>query len=97
MLLTARNFNHKGYSYSTSFGQVPVLVVFVLKCSLLKNFHYAPVICNPCPPTYGDSEANMRGNDLLSSPAVTGKCRACDITQLYPHGIYSYKEQDYVS
>ena len=28
-----------GYSYLTSFGQVPVLVMFVLKCSLLKNFH----------------------------------------------------------
>ena len=40
----------------------------------------APVICNPCPRTYGDSGANVRGNDLLSSPAVPGKCRACDIT-----------------
>ena len=27
------------YSYPTSFGQVPVLVIFVLKCSLLKNFN----------------------------------------------------------
>ena len=37
----------------------------------------------------------MRGNDLLSSPAVTGKCRACDTTQIYPRGIYSYKKQGY--
>ena len=27
------------YSYPTSFGQVPVLVIFVLKCLLLKNFN----------------------------------------------------------
>ena len=27
------------YSYPTSFGQVPVLVIFVLKCSLLENFN----------------------------------------------------------
>ena len=26
------------YSYPISFGQVPVLVIFVLKCLLLKNF-----------------------------------------------------------
>ena len=26
------------YSYPTSFGQVPVLVISFLKCSLLKNF-----------------------------------------------------------
>ena len=45
----------------------------------------------------GDSGANMWGNDLLSSPAVTGKCRVFDITQIYPRGIYSYKEQDYTS
>ena len=32
----------------------------------------------------GDSGANVRGNDLLSSPAVPGKCRACDIAQIYP-------------
>ena len=36
---------------------------------------------NPAPPpTYGDSGANVRGNDLLSSPAVPSECRACDIT-----------------
>ena len=28
-----------GYSYPTNIGQVPVLVIFVLKCSLLKNFN----------------------------------------------------------
>ena len=28
--------------------------------------------------------ANVRGSDLLSSPAVPGKCRACDIAQIYP-------------
>ena len=27
------------YSYPTSFGQVPVLVIFVLKCSLLKSYN----------------------------------------------------------
>ena len=27
------------YSYTTSFGQVPVLVIFILKCSLPKNFN----------------------------------------------------------
>ena len=45
----------------------------------------------------GDRGANMRGNDLLSSPAVSGKCRACDIVQIYPCEIYSYKEQGYDS
>ena len=39
----------------------------------------------------------MRGNDLLSSPAVPGKCWACDIAQIYPCEIYSYKEQGYDS
>ena len=29
----------------------------------------------------GDSGANVRGSDLLSSPAVPGKYRACDIMQ----------------
>ena len=28
-------------------------------------------------------------------PAVLGKCRACDITQIYPSGIYYYKEEGY--
>ena len=32
----------------------------------------------------GESGANVRGNNLLSSPAVTGKCWACDIAQIYP-------------
>ena len=45
----------------------------------------------------GDSWAYVRGSYLLSSPAVTGKCRACDVTQIYPHGIYYYKEQGYDS
>ena len=44
---------------------------------------YATIIYNPCPsPTGmgGDSGANVRAIDLLSFPAVPGKCRACDIT-----------------
>ena len=36
----------------------------------------------------GDSRANVRGSDLLSFPLVPGKCQACDIMQIYPHGIY---------
>ena len=28
---------------------------------------------------------------------MPGKCRACDITQIYPRGIYYYKEQGYDS
>ena len=54
----------------------------------------------PAPPPTGmggDSGANVLGNDLLSSPAVPGKCQACDITQIYPCKIYSYKEQGYDS
>ena len=39
----------------------------------------------------------MQGSDLLSSPAVPGKCQASDLTQIYPHGIYYYKEQGYDS
>ena len=70
-------------------GAQPVLEQRTDK-SFLKSYQififlwsYAPVICNPCPPphpTYGDSGANVQGNDLLSSPAVLGKCRACDIS-----------------
>ena len=45
----------------------------------------------------GDSGAKVRGNDLMSSPAVSGKCRACDIAQIYPCEIYSCKEQGYDS
>ena len=41
----------------------------------------APVICIPCHTTYGD---NVRGNDLLSSPAVPGKCRACVLRKYTP-------------
>ena len=44
-----------------------------------------------------DSRANVRGSDLLMSPAVLGKCEACDIMQIYPHGLYYYKEQGYDS
>ena len=58
--------------------------------------HQSFVTPAPPPPTYGDSGANVRGSDLLSSPAVPGKCRACDIVNI-PHGIYSYKEQGYDS
>ena len=42
----------------------------------------------------------MRGSDLLSSvefPPESGKCRACDITQIYPIEIYYYKVQGYDS
>ena len=39
----------------------------------------------------------MRGNDLLSSPAVPGKCRACVLCKYTPCEIYSYKEQGYDS
>ena len=35
------------------------------------------------------------GNDFLSSPAVPGKCRASDITQIYHRGFYFYEEQGY--
>ena len=45
----------------------------------------------------GDSMANVWGSDLSSSPAVPGKCWACGIMQIYPHGIYYYKEQGYDS
>ena len=41
----------------------------------------------------GDSRANVWGSDFLSSLAVPRKCRACDIMQIYPRGIYDYKEQ----
>ena len=53
----------------------------------------------PAPPTgmAGDSGANVQGSDLLSSPAVPGKCRASDIMQIYPRGIYYYKEHGYDS
>ena len=36
------------------------------------------------PPTYGDSGANVRGNDLLSSPTVPGKSRACVLRKYTP-------------
>ena len=39
----------------------------------------------------------MRVSDLFNSPVVLDKCRACDITQKYPRGIYYYKEQGYDS
>ena len=32
---------------------------------------------------------------FLVPPAVLGKCWACDITQIYPHWIYYYKECGY--
>ena len=38
----------------------------------------------PPSPWAGDNGANVRGNDLLGSPAGPGKCRACDIAQIYP-------------
>ena len=50
----------------------------------------------PHPTTYGDGP-NVRGSDLSSSPALPGKCWACDIMQIYPLGIYYYKEQGYDS
>ena len=45
----------------------------------------------------GDSGANEWGSDLLRYPADPGKCRACDITQIYTHESYYYKEQSYNS
>ena len=49
------------------------------------------------PPTGmgGDSRTNVRGNDNLSSPAVSGKCQACAIAQIYPRGNYCYKVWGY--
>ena len=35
-------------SYPTSFGQVPVLVIFVLKCSLLKHSNLFYILRNAC-------------------------------------------------
>ena len=37
----------------------------------------------------------MRANNILSSPAVSGKNRACYITQTYLDEIYYFKERDY--
>ena len=37
----------------------------------------------------------MRASNILSSPAVSGKCRACYITQTYLNEIYYFKERDY--
>ena len=38
--------------------------------------------------------ANVRGSDLLSSTAVAGKCRATDITQIYPLEFTIIKDRD---
>ena len=32
----------------------------------------------------GDSGANVWGSDLMSFPAVSGKCQACATAQMYP-------------
>ena len=68
----------------------------------LSHVNYAPVICSHLPPPHlrgwaGGGGPNVWGNDLLSSPAVPGKCRACDITQIYLHGINYYTEQGFDS
>ena len=42
----------------------------------------------------GESRANVRDSDPLTSPAVHGKCRAYAITQIYPRRIYYYNEHD---
>ena len=58
----------------------------------------ASVICNHFPsPTGmgGDSGANVRGSDILSSPAVPGKCQAYAIAQINARGNYYYKEWGY--
>ena len=51
----------------------------------------------PPPPTYGDE----RGIAGLMCEVVQFwaplQCQACDIMQIYPRGIYYYKEQGYVS
>ena len=59
--------------------------------------HQSFVTTAPLPIGMGDSGANVRGSNLLSSPAVPGKCGACDITQIHSGGIYYYKEQGYDS
>ena len=43
---------------------------------------HQPFIATADPPPHlrgwaGDSRANVRGSDLLSSPTVPGKCQAC--------------------
>ena len=64
--------------------------------------HQSFVTTAPPPPTHThlrgwaeDSGANVQGSDRLSYPAVPEKCRASDIMQIYPRGIYYYKERGY--
>ena len=54
-------------------------------------------VATALPPLMGMGRTNVLGSDLLSSPAVLGKCRACDIMQIYPHWIYYNKEWGYDS
>ena len=73
--------------------------IFVYMHFLMHQSFVATAPPPPPPPTHthrgigglvGDSRANVRGSDLLSS-------RACDIMQIYPCGIHYYKEQGYAS
>ena len=49
------------------------------------NHYNAAVICNHCIRGWaGDSGVIVRDSDLLSSPTMPSKCRACDNTQIYP-------------
>ena len=59
--------------YAPNFEEVGEAYFFSL-------MHQSFVTPAPPPPHLVDSGATMRDNDLLSSPAVPGKCRACDIT-----------------
>ena len=65
----------------------------VLSLNSYRTGHNAPVICNHCPPPppYGDRQ----GIAGLMCGAVTfqvpSQCRACDITQISPNGIYFKK------
>ena len=75
--------------------------------TILKSFKKSPThsqtvmhqsFVSPAPPlTYGDSGASVRGIDLLSSPAVPGKCWACVLRKYTPMKFTLYKEQGYDS
>ena len=63
-------------------------VFSLINNAISKTMHQSFVTSGP--PTYWDSGATELGCDLLISTAVPDKCRACDITQIYPHGINYY-------
>ena len=98
-------FQAKGNNNNVSFSIEYGFSVFEVLCGILsgrKIMHQSFV--TTAPRTYPhirgwaeDSRANVRGSDLFSSPAVPGKCRACNIMQIYPSGIFYYKEPGYES